>query len=263
MALWHWVVMVCFSCAALIISLYCLFFMVPVRRFLAHIRSLGGGMKGMEAHLESMREEVSARLAELETSTQDQVAQAQEAAESALEKVSEESREARRELNRVRKNLQSLQAELRETAADSSKVSRGASALTTQLQQLRKDFDVLDIELRRSVQREVANSFSSVESTVLSALEAIQGEIVYGTARPSDGGNGQPPEQPRTRTATPFGRSSERRMSEQPKVQPLFPELQHQDAAPTEKPDTPGDSDADPGTGGEDEPNGSGDKGDT
>ncbi len=179
---WGWVVMVVFSCAALIISLYCLFFMVPVRRFWAHIRSLGGGMKGMESHLRGIEENVSERLAELERNVQEQIDKARDGALEAQERLAEEGREARRELGEVSNELKSLQEELRRTAAESDKMTQGAEKLTRQLRQMRSDFDVLDVELKDSVRQQVAKSFHSVESTVLSALEAIQDEIVFGAA---------------------------------------------------------------------------------
>ena len=124
MELWQEVILIIFSCGALIIALYCLFFMVPVKRFWERIDSLGGGVKGVEAYVDGIRDEVSRRFSEIENSVRQQMSQAQENALDAVEKVAEDSRQARRDLERMRGDLQALQAELRTAAADSGKVGR-------------------------------------------------------------------------------------------------------------------------------------------
>ena len=232
MAPWQEMVLIILCCASLIISLWCIFNMVPVKRFSQLIRSLGGGVKGIEAHMDNVRDEIERTLAELENSTQQQVAQVREATEAAVEKVGRESREARRELDRVRNDLQALQAELRGAAGDSRKVSRGVGELTKQLQQLRSDFDVLDVELRESVRQQVANSFTSVESTVLSALEAIQEEIVHGTGAPHGRSTPLRPDKRHPSPAAPFTRDATRRTPENIiTVKPLFGELRQDEQA--------------------------------
>lgn len=233
MAQWQWVVLIVFCCASLIISLYCLFFMVPVKRFWERIRSLGGGMEGIEAHVHGVRDEIGRRLSELESSTQQQVAQSRESAQSSLDRLARESRETQRGLEKLRKDLQALQAELRQTAADSMKVAQGVESLTEQLHQLRGDFDALDVELRESVRQLVAGSFNSVESTVLSALEAIQGEIVYGASKSSERPKPFRPDQGRPRPTPPFGRSPGRRSPDNIiTVQPLFEDLREDEGRP-------------------------------
>lgn len=166
-------------------SLWCLLFMAPLtrlKRFMATIDSLGGGMKGIEAHVDGVRDEIKTRLAELEEKARRQVEEARQAATAGLDKLARENRELQREMERLRKDVQSLQAELRATGADTMKVGQSCKALTKQLQQLRSDFDALDVELRESVRQLVADSFSTVESTVLSALDAVQEEILYGVS---------------------------------------------------------------------------------
>ena len=59
-------VLTAFSCLSLVIALYCLLFMVPVKRFWERIRTLGGGLKGIEAHVDGVRSKVSRRLEEVE-----------------------------------------------------------------------------------------------------------------------------------------------------------------------------------------------------
>lgn len=230
---WQAVVLILFSCASLIIALYCLFFMVPVKRFWERIRSLGGGMKGIEAHIDGVRDETGRGLAELESSMRQHVAQSRESAQTALDRLARESRETHRELEKLRKDLQALQAELRAAAGDSTKVAQGLASLTKQVHQLRNDFDALDVELRQSVRQLVASSFNSVESTVLSALEAIQGEIVYGASKSSDTTKPFRPDQEPPRPTSPFNRGPRRRTPENIiTVQPLFAGLRGDDGKP-------------------------------
>ncbi len=181
---WQAAVLIVVSFGSLIVALYCLFFMVPVKRFWERIHSLGGGMKGIESHVDGVRDEVGGRLARLEEGMQHQISESREAAEGALDKFARDNRGLHRELEGLRKDLQSLQAELRDSSADIMKVARSTDSLTRRLEQLRSDFDTLDPELRSSMRQLVADSFSTVESTVLSALEAVQEEMLSGMSEP-------------------------------------------------------------------------------
>jgi hypothetical protein len=188
---WQAVVLILVSFGALIIALYCLFFMVPVKRFWERIRSLGGGMKGIEAHVDGVRNEIRGRLDAVEKAAEQCVAQAGQASEAVTSRLAREQREVKREMERFRADLQSLQAELRQTANDTMKAQQSCEALAKRVERLLGDFDALDVELRESVRQLVAESISTVESTVLSALEAMQEEIVYvanGVPEPRENG---------------------------------------------------------------------------
>ncbi|MHC4592108.1 MAG: hypothetical protein ACYS8L_05370 [Planctomycetota bacterium] len=182
---WQQVVLIIVGFGALIIALYCLFFMVPVKRFWERINSLGGGIEGVESHVAGVHDEIAGRLAGLEETIGEQITQSREAAQNRLERLAKDSRESQRELERLRKDVQALQAGLRQAGSDDMKVNRSLESLAKQLQQLRGDFDALDVELRESVRQLVSDSFNTVESTVLSALDAVQEEILYGASEPS------------------------------------------------------------------------------
>lgn len=231
---WQIVVLIVFSVSSLIIALYCLIFMVPLRRFRERISSLGGGMKGIEAYVGGVRERVEARLTGLEEQLQQQLAEVRQAAESAVDALARDQRELRREMDRLRKDAQSLQAELREVREDAMKVGRAYEALGKRLDQVAGDFDTLDVELRESVRQLVAESFSSVESTILSALEAVQEEILYGPSEPSSSGQGFSARPDRARPRPGFA-SSEETGSKIITVEPLFARLRaEKDEAPDE-----------------------------
>ena len=192
---WMAVVLIFVAFGSLIIALYCLFFMVPVKRFWERINSLGGGMKGIEAHLSGVRDEFARRLNELESSTGQQIEEGRQAAQATLDRLGRDCRGVQREMEVLRKELESLQA-----------VAQSTRSLTRELQQLRGDFDGLDVELRESVRQLVADSFASVESTVLSALDAVQEEILYGTSGPSGGSRPRQPRRQAGPTSPDFAR---------------------------------------------------------
>lgn len=228
MAVFREIVLIIFSCLALIIALRCLFFMVPLKRFMLHIRSLGGGMQGIEAHVKEVLEEVRGELAQLEAAARQQTGETREAVQGSIDRVARDNRETQRELEKMRKDLQSLQAELRGTASDARKVAQSIEGLTKELQQLRGDFDGLDPELRASVRRLVADSFNTVESTVLSALEAVQEEMLYGVSKPPEStkpfGPRQEPPRPSRSGREPPGTGPGRRTRENIiTMTPLFP----------------------------------------
>lgn len=179
-------VLIAFSVGALLIALWCLFFMVPVKRFWERVEALGGGLKGIEGYVDEVHKEICGKLSEMETAVRHQIGQAQEETQEAVDKAAEDGRQARRDLERLRADLQSLQAELRGAARDSTRVTHSLEALTKRLTSLQDDFNSLDVKLRESVRQLVADSFKSVEATVLSALDAIQEEMLT-EPRPASG----------------------------------------------------------------------------
>jgi hypothetical protein len=217
------VALICISLLALLLSLYCFIFMAPLKRFLNSINSLGGGLKGMQAHMAEVEADVKARLTGLEETSQQKIGEAHEAVQASVDKLENHVGEAGREREKLRKDMQSLQAELRETAGDSRKVAHAVEALTERLRQMRDDIDGLDTELRESVRQLVSSSYSTVESTVLSALEAVQEEILYTV--PADPGGAPKPSQPRKSNSRPApalnGGPKENIIS----FEPLFKEL--------------------------------------
>jgi len=248
---WQEVVLIVVAVAAFVMSLYSLLFMVPFkrfRRFIERIDSLGGGMKGIETHVDGVHGEIKARLAELEEGTRKQVAESRQGATAAVDKLLREHREVQRELERLRRDVQSLQAELRASGADTMKAGQSCEALTKQLQQLRNDFDALDVELRESVRQLVADSLSTVESTVLSALDAVQEEILYGSSGPAGPGKPTPRGQEPVRPSTVFGPPERQTRENIIPVGPLFVKLHSGEpegdaelrAAPAEEPEDEG-----------------------
>ncbi len=248
---WQAIVLIIVSFGSLIVALYCFLFMVPVKRFWERVRSLGGGMKGIEAHVNGVLDQLGRRLNELESSFAQQIRESREAAEATLDQLAKDGHAMQRELEMTRKELQSLQAQLREAGADNRKVVRTAELLTKELQQLRSDFDALDVELRESVRQLVADSFTGVESTVLSALDAIQDEMIRaapGQRAPSEPRGGPARPAPRL-TGRPSGRGRDNIIT----VHPLFAGLNQGQAGEGTEDDSQGEGDGSSEAGEEDQ----------
>ncbi len=214
-----------FSCLSLIIALYCLFFMVPVKRFYERIRSLGGGLKGTEALINGVRDSVAKRLEEIEHNAQEQLDAHCAALREALDELAEQTSALQQEAEALRK-------EAGQAASDRRRLSQRLESLTGRLQQLRSEVDAMEVELRQTVRQEVTDSFSTVESTVLAALESVQEEILYGTSTsPSP-----PPKRttpPRTGGRTRTGRGNIIT------VEPLFTNARHRDESEPDEEEPP------------------------
>ncbi len=232
------VVLTILSCSSLIIALYCLIFMVPVKRFWQRIRTLGGGLKGIEAHLNGVRASISQRLEDVENNTREQLETSRRELEESLERIYRANRQTRRELEELRHTVESLQSELHGTSADSRRALQNSESLATRLQQTKDDFEALDAELRQAVRQQVANSFSSVESTVLATLEAIQQEIVYGLSDSSPSARKRPTHPPGSPRCT-----REKIIT----VEPLFANMRREEVndQPAEDEEEPGGESAD------------------
>jgi signal transduction histidine kinase len=238
---WLIVVLIILCLLSLVGVGWCLLFMAPLEKFRRHVNSLGGGMKGVEQHLGEVREEIHDRLAALEESSRQKIGETRENVEASLGKLAADAREFRRELDALSGGVESLRAELAETTSNGAKAAQGIEALTKQLARLRNDFDSLDVELRESVRQLVGESFSTVESTVLSALDAVQEEIVYGIWEPPDKSRHFQPRptdaRPTPSHPRPAGRSRDNIIS----VAPLFAGLpKHEGGGAGEEPSEPG-----------------------
>ena len=93
------------------------------------------------------------------------------------------------ELPEIRQSLESLRNALQEQSTHNSQFSKSVDSLAERLEQMQRDFGSLDVELRESVRQLVSDSHQRVEGTVLSALDAIQNQIIRGVERPP----GKPP----------------------------------------------------------------------
>jgi len=193
--LWQVITLILLCCASLIVSLYCLLFMVPVKRFWEHIESLGGGVEGIENHVEGVADELTQRLQSIERRTkeliEENVATLRQAMkertitlQARIREAALRAQEASKGLHEIRQSLGPLRNTLQEQSDNNSRLSKSVDSLAERVEQLQRDFESLDVELRESLQQLASDSYQRLEGTVLSALDAIQNQILRGVERP-------------------------------------------------------------------------------
>jgi hypothetical protein len=215
MQTWLAVVLIITSLTALGLAVYCRIFMAPLERFRERVNALGGGLRGVESHFTGVAGDLQSRVEALEEKTDGGIA------------------EAGREVETLRRELQALQEQARATAAEATRAAQTADSLAKQLAQFRSDFDALDVELKESVRQLVADSLTTVESTVLAALEAIQEEILHGVPEPVGPPSPFTTRRGPTKPAPAFDPAAARRRRENIiTVEPLFADLRQKGRQP-------------------------------
>ncbi|MCD6416995.1 MAG: hypothetical protein J7M08_09920 [Planctomycetes bacterium] len=220
-------ILTAFSCLSLIVALYCLIFMVPVKRFLERIRSLGGGLEGVQTHVRGVRDDIIRRLQAVEGRTEEQLAAGAEDLEKRLRKLHKQGDAAKRRLDTAAKDLESIRDELGATADGARQALQRVETLSSRLEQMRTEFEALEVELREAIRREVTDSFSTVESRALAALDAIQEQILYGATE-----SGVPP--PSAPLRGP-GAGARRKRGNIISVEPLFANPRQGEKGQTER----------------------------
>jgi uncharacterized protein YoxC len=202
-ATWQAVVLIVLCCSALIISLYCLFFMVPLKRFMEHIDSLGGGVKGVEEHVDGVASEMRERLDAVEKETQElldeksselrkKIRESTNTLQNRVKSTSSTARQASQRLQELSDSVEALKSRLENQENRTEELDEAMKKVSRRLQQLQNDFDSLEGETHQSVQREVNESFRELESTVLASLDAVQKNILRGVPGHEEGPGGGP-----------------------------------------------------------------------
>jgi len=193
---WQAVVLILLCFGSLIIALYCLFFMVPLKSFVERIDSLGGGMKGMESHVDGLKNETDRRVASLEERICESLRELRCELQQSIDTAADKTTRALDGLQRLDKATHNLQAEIRDAASDTRKLGASLDAVRAGLDDLRSDFTALEGELRGSVNQQVSDSYQKLESTVLSALEAVQDDMLRGASKLRAWQSPTPPSRP-------------------------------------------------------------------
>ena len=180
---WQGIVLIVLCFASLIIALYCLFFMVPLRQFVERINSLGGGMKGIQAHVDGLRTATEKRIETIEAAMRQDLARTRSELEANLNAVAENLRKAQAGLQRLEQAAQGLQAEIRENASDARKLSSALQSARSEWEDLRNDFQALEVKLTGSLRQIALDSWRELEGAALSALESVQDEMLRGTSK--------------------------------------------------------------------------------
>ena len=181
---WRFVLLVFLCCASLIVALYCLCFMVPIRRFWARIGSLGGGMDGMKSHLEGVENEAARKMVDMEERVRQMIEESRNGLEERITKLGVLLQQVSQGLGSLEGKVESLASTLRDDSSNILDLKKDLSSAGGDIGQLRSDLEALDVKLTQSVQLLVSGSFQQIEGTILSALGAIQNEMLTGVARP-------------------------------------------------------------------------------
>jgi len=201
---WQAMVLILLSVASLLIALYCLLFMVPLKSFVQRVNSLGGGMRGIRVYVDEVAGKTDARIAELQGLLQREVARLRTELTEGLRRVSDGLEQARARAGELERRLEGLRSELAMQGAGAERLRTDLEGLRSRLGELGTDLEVLGSELNGSVRALVEESYQGLEGTVLGALEAVQDQMLLGTARLRGvHGPGSPP-----------GRSTERPRSD-------------------------------------------------
>jgi hypothetical protein len=144
---WQAVLLIVLCFGSLLLALYCLLFMVPLKSFVERVNSLGGGMRGIRAQVDGALSQTEARLEQIEAAVRE------------------------------------LRAELEKGAGGAVKLAADLGAIQERLADLKDDVEVLEGQLSESVQRQVAASCRELEGVVLAALEAVRDEMLRGANR--------------------------------------------------------------------------------
>lgn len=235
-------ILLCFT--SLIIALYCLFFMVPLKSFMNRINSLGGGMEGMRAHLQGVRNKIEKQISALEDDITRKREDDREAFTAGITNLRQAAAKLEQKLQENEEAINSLQSNIKDSTAQNRKFARELKAVREDLNELQNDFAVFKDELNGSLRRMVSNSYMELEATVLSSLEAIQEEILWTCGKGEHTSNRRPNgDRPRSKPSLndithAFHKETHKIIS----AQPLFPDNSSKPSPPEDDERSTGES---------------------
>lgn len=189
---WQAVLLIVLCFGSLVIALYCLFFMVPLKSFVQRINSLGGGMQGMRAHVDGVRSEIEKQIAALESLVRRHAEATRAEMEVAVDSAAEAARKGEAAVQRLAGAVEGLQAESAGQISASREAAAELSALRGELGELRHDFELLQGELSGSIRRMVSQSYQTLEGTFTAALAAVSDEMLRGSGTLRNGRESRP-----------------------------------------------------------------------
>ena len=166
------------SCIAIILAVRCTLFSVPLKRFLERIDTIGGGIKGVETYVDSIDEDLRRKLTAADKTAAAQIEQARQENQQSVDQAVAQITHAREELDAVRNEMKALESNLSQAQGGSDKVGRDIEAMNKRLRQMSRDFDSQEARLRDAARKQIAEAGKTIESTVLSALDALHDEML-------------------------------------------------------------------------------------
>lgn len=175
---WQGIFLILLCFGSLGIAIYCLLFMVPVKSFMQRINSLGGGMEGIRSHVDGVRMEVEERIEEVERALGEQLEEVSRRSREDTAQLRKKLRSASQTLRKLDSGVRELREELSRAQTHREDLQRSAKSLGAGVRDLRHDFKALEEELDAQVRQTVAGSYQQIEGTVLSALKAVQKDML-------------------------------------------------------------------------------------
>ena len=188
---WQAIFLILLSFGSLIIALYCLFFMVPLKKFVRRIESLGGGVEGLKNHLSGVETYVEKELQRIESLQADQLDSVKTDSEERLHVLREQVEQAQESLNRLKNTCDTLEVTAEDQQKKLADITGNNENIERRLKELQRDMNVVTEEAHGKVQKEVSKAFQELEATVLSTLEVLRDELLV--ARKSGDADGSRP----------------------------------------------------------------------
>ncbi len=229
-ATWQAIFLIVLCFGSLAASLYCIFFMVPLRSFMKHVNSLGGGMEGIRSHVEGVREEIDTRLNELEEDLHTALAEHKEGVSNSVADAERIASGNKEQLESLADTVQELKQTLANTRDDLQELDDQLTTLRTRHASLNSNVQGLEGEIEGAVQKTVRDAYANLEGSILGALEALQDEML----RPPSAGGDEGQERNR-KSSGPAGHYRSRSSDESDEyadkiisAEPLFSEVDGQ-----------------------------------
>ncbi len=178
MPAWQAIFLILLSFGSLGIALYCLLFMVPLKKFVKHIESLGGGMEGLKKHLSGIETYFGKELERIESRLGESIDSAKIENEQQLEILGQQAEKTADTLKRFENARDALEKSVENLHADFESNKKTHESFQNQLRELQRDMSVLAEETEGKLQREVRESFYELEATVLATLEVLRDEML-------------------------------------------------------------------------------------
>lgn len=187
---WQAVFLIILSFGSLVIALYCLLFMVPLKKFVHRIESLGGGMEGIKKHLNGVEDYFKKELDRIHTSHEESLDEVKRNADKRIKEAEQRSEEVIESLQRVESQTEDFSRSLDEFKSGLEAGCRKTEKLETIIEELKRDMAVLGEETEGKLQKRVRESYYELEANVLATLEVLRDELLP-PAEPSGSGPGK------------------------------------------------------------------------
>lgn len=178
MPAWQAIFLILLSFGSLGIALYCLLFMVPLKKFVQRIESLGGGMDGIKRHLDGVEAYFEKELQQIRSSGAGAIDEVRTENKQRLVDVEKKMHDVADAVARLRSGREELEKSIHTANKGLAESKAGWEEIEARLRELQHDISVMAEETEGKLQRQVKESFYELEATVLATLEVLRDELL-------------------------------------------------------------------------------------